>query len=200
MRQCLFLILIITLITACVPIPRSYHRPYYNGGTLVGSNCSTGQKEKVEIELPQDVFVTVKASSSNSKAFIGQVYVFVTVEAPEGVSLQLASDTLIVKDLESTSKWSLNLNDIQVPIDGEYQGLPPITKVYGQTNFYEVLGGRKCFFNSGFSFSILSNKIPNFLEHFSIKIPDIFVNGQKIKLSPIEFMYTEDIGIAPLNC
>ena len=200
MKLCFFLILTITLITACVPIPRSYHKPFYDGGTLVGSNCSAGQKEKIEIELSYDTLLTIQAISSNSENYIGQIYVFSTVQAPGGISLQLASDNIIIKDIESNNSWSLKLNDIQVAIDGEYQSLPPLTKVHGQTNFYEVLGGRKRFFNSGFSFSISSNEIPSFLEHFSIKLPAIFVNGKEIKLSPIEFIYTEDIGIAPLNC
>ncbi|WP_394230384.1 hypothetical protein [Shewanella colwelliana] len=200
MRQYLFFILTIILITACVPTPRSYHKPYYDGGTLISGNCSVGQKEKLEIELPSDALLTVKASSSNSAPYIGQIYVYVEVKAPEGISLQLANDKLIIKDLESTNKWSIQLDDIQVNLEGEYHDLPPLTKVKGQTNFYEVLGGRKRYFNSGFSFSVVSNKTPTFLSYFSLELPIIVVNGVKKNLSLIEFKYTEDIGIAPVNC
>ena len=142
----------------------------------------------------------IEASSSNDKQFYGRLHVYSSISAPEGVSLQLSDDSLIIRELDTENSWLIKIDNIQLYRNGAYVDLPPTSIAYGQTDFYKVLGGRKRYFDSGLSFSVSSGEIPKFLREFTVQFPLFIINGQEMLLKPIQFKHVKDLGVAPLNC
>ena len=81
-----------------------------------------------------------------------------------------------------------------------YIQVPTLSKISGKTDSYPVLFGKKRYFDTGMSFSILTREIPFRLQSFSVLYPGILVNGKRVSLGEIRFDRVRYIGIDPLNC
>jgi hypothetical protein len=76
----------------------------------------------------------------------------------------------------------------------------PLSKIIGITNSYDIAFGRKRYFNTGMWFSTINQEMESQLEDFSVYLPSIIVNGNKVDLGEIKFIHVKYIGIDPLNC
>ncbi len=188
-------------VIGCVPISRTYHQPYYEGGTLFReSNCGTGERDSIAIELGKGAALEMSASSSEHEQSLGSLSIHGKIKAPDGIQIGLLDENVTVRDLDSEDEWQIPIEGIWVNQNGAYVSLATTRLVEGKTESYELWLGGKRSFNTGFSFSLTYNNIPRLLKHFSVELPAISVSGEGVHLKPIQFTFIQDMGVAPLNC
>ncbi|ACA85481.1 hypothetical protein [Shewanella woodyi] len=84
--------------------------------------------------------------------------------------------------------------------DTGYIQVEPLSEIIGRTNSYDIAFSKKRYFNTGMWFSTMNQKMESKLENFSVYLPSIIVNGNKVDLGEIKFIHVKYIGIDPLNC
>jgi hypothetical protein len=220
-------LLFVTALSSCAPVPRDFHKPIYEGGDLISRGCgSSGPPEVIVIQLNNNVELKVRASSTNSN-----FYLSTSITAPDGVIFQLANDFIIIEDNLTNKKWNLEIEfvttnqsnyfgsessiieithpnlsqKLQTEIknsrrESGYINVTTLSEIAGKTQSYDVAFGGKRFFNSGMSYQINTKDIESQLEDFSVNLPNIVVNGNKIDLGKIKFIHVKYMGIEPLNC
>jgi len=225
-------LLFVTTLSSCAPVPRDFHKPIYEGGTLVSSGCgSSGPPETIVIKLKEGVEIKVRSSNSASNSEFFNFYVKTYISAPDDVALQLDNDFVIIKDNLTDKSWKLKIEylttskqnylgsddsivEITYPTlsqkvqdkiknsrqDSEYINVTPLSEIVGRTHSYDVAFGGKRYFNTGLWFNVSTRKMKSQFENFSVYLPSIIINGNKINLGEIKFIHVKYIGIDPLNC
>ena len=193
----LIFIAAILMISACAPVKRDYYQPQHNTGELFSTGCSgSGPSSSLRVQLPSKANFTVRASSSEP-GNLNNFYFLLSYHLPEGVTFKLKSSDIAVysnnKELASFTieKWA-TLTDIgtayvssSLPAVGETIS---ILNLFGSTQYYK-----------GYSVS-LSSKLPNKYSSFTVKLPDIEINGVAVTGEIIEFKNVQKLGVDPLNC
>ncbi|MBW8192861.1 hypothetical protein K0504_17625 [Neiella marina] len=224
--------LLTAVLTSCAPVPRDFHKPIYEGGTLISQGCgSSGPLDTMVIQLTDGVEVTVRASSSDSDYEFVNFYVKTNITAPDGVIFQLENDLIVIEDNLTNKSWKLGIKylstynenylgledsiiesvypklsqKVQAEIKESHQEMglikvTPLSEIIGITNSYDIAFGRKRYFNTGMWFSTINREMESQLEDFSVYLPSIIVNGNKVDLGEIKFIHVKYIGIDPLNC
>ena len=220
------------LLSSCAPIPRDFHKPIYENGTIISTGCGgSGPPETIVIQLKEEVEVKVRASSSDSNSEFVNFYVKTYITAPDGVVLQLARDSIIIEDNLTDKSWELEIEylstykenylgsegsiaevtyptlsqNVQTEInkslqDIGYINVTTLSKIAGRTHSYNIAFGGKRYFNTGLMFNVSTRKMESQLENFSVYLPSIIINGDRVDLGAIKFVHVKYIGIDPLNC
>ena len=82
--------LLTAVLSSCAPVPRDFHKPIYEGGSLISQGCgSSGPLDTMVIQLTDGVEVTVRASSSDSDYAFVNFYVktYITAQVILATSL-----------------------------------------------------------------------------------------------------------------
>lgn len=101
----------VLVLASCAPVPRDFYKPLHEEGTLISRGCgSSGPPDTIKIFLAEGVEIQMWASSTDSNTEFDNFYLFSSINAPEGVELQLDRDYIIVKDNNTSNSWQLNID------------------------------------------------------------------------------------------
>ena len=221
------ILLFVTALSSCTPVLRDFHKPIYEGGDLISRGCgSSGPPEVIVIQLNNNVELKVRASSANSNFYLstnitapdGIVFQlandFIIIEdnltnkkwnleiefvTTNKINYFGSEDSIIEITYPNLSqKLQTEIKDSRR--ESGYINVTTLSEIAGNTQSYEVAFDGKRYFNSGMSYQINSKDIEIQLENFSVKLPNIVVNGNEIYLGEIKFIHVKYMGIEPLNC
>jgi hypothetical protein len=203
---------LISLIS-CAPIPRDYHKPFYEGGELKTTGCgSSGPAEKISISLPSEVEITARSSSTEPNEKYANFYLYASITAPDGVEFSFDSNEIIISDILTGRKWVLVIAELYTSPNNVKDKnaknfyfkngnlvVPATASIIGSSYIQDTWFKDKKY-NFGATLSLSTKEIDTYLEDFTVSFPPLVIDGITVELKPIRFKHVKYIVITPLNC
>ena len=193
-RRASTLLLCAVLVAACAPVIKQYHEPSLKGAKL--KYDIHWKQPRLEANLSHGATLSVSGSYEQSESGRHKLWFEVWYVVPKSNTLNLLSNEILLEGPNGYSK--------QIQIDSLMgQGPKQINQLYQPTDAlvgeslpckFQPLFGSECIYDNYYIF-YYSESTPAFFEHFSIKLPPVSVNGQRVEAKTIRFRRTSSVSI-----
>jgi hypothetical protein len=197
MRNVVLLSLLLLSLAGCLPIRETYYRPSGMGSAQAGA-CGSGPADTMAVKLPGAVSLYVRAEQIPG----GSVNVSFYYLVPQGSTIRLATDSVAVTDEDSheTARYLIQSVRQQCGTGASDYGcikdVRPTAPMDGATIKDGSLFGMGTSARS-MSFELQTDR--NW-RAFSVRPPDVEINGIARSLTGVKFVRTTGIVWAAVSC
>lgn len=181
-------------LSGCIVLPDTYYEPLTEGETSP-RGCGGGPNNVLTAPIADEVSVTLYVSNGPL------VWVSAQFNVPESKTLRLLTPSLKVLNREGSVIDELSISYLTDSIRDQY-GYRQVRRrtgdlLQGGTEVWETpLWSREAFRR----YDAALDRTENLPDYIQIQLPDMEINGKRIKSEPIRFELTTWIFIYSFNC